>query len=254
MELSRGRVVVTLCAVFAFGLAVQPGALAQSGYSLDPDAEPSGPPANPPGIRIVEGNGAECTFIDFEGVGDLQPVGTVSGTPAVTFGDSWLGIIDSDAGGSGNFANEPSPDTTAFFLDPAEPITFDTGVQYLEVFYSASAISLPVTLSAWDGPDGTGNLIDTAMGDTVGSSGDGADCVGDPNGTFCLWDSMTLTAPADTILSVTLEGAVANQFGFDDMLYCTAVPVPTLPSYRWAIVLALMLLVGAALTLRGRLA
>ncbi len=139
-------------------------------------------------------------------------------------------------------------------MTPADPINFDTGVQFIEVFYVASAISVPVTLSAWDGPDGTGNLIDTAVGSTAATDFDGANCSGDPTGGFCLWDSMTLTAPADTIRSITLEGAVADQFGFDDMLYCTAVPVPTLPNHRWVTVLAVLLLTAGALAVRGRFA
>ena len=39
-----------------------------------------------------------------EGFADGASIGTVRGNPAVSFGDSWLALIDEDAGGSGNFA------------------------------------------------------------------------------------------------------------------------------------------------------
>ena len=54
------------------------------------------------------------TTIDFEGLGDQQVIGTI--IPGVTFSSNCLSLVDFDAGGSGNFANEPSPDTIAFFL------------------------------------------------------------------------------------------------------------------------------------------
>lgn len=249
----RITLLAALCALCALSLAAPPGALAQEGLSPDPHAHPSGAPANPQGQPVQRQPQEGCTFVDFEGVMNLQPVGTVTGTPNVEFGPSWLGIIDQDAGGTGNFANEPTPDTVAFFLQPADPINFDAGVQFLEVFYVASSASIPVTLTAWDGLNGTGNMVDTVQGNTVGTDFDGASCTGDPTGNFCLWDVMELTAPSNTIRSVTLSGATANQFAFDDMLYCLETPAqaPTLPS-AWALVLALALLAAATLLLRRR--
>ncbi len=174
--------------------------------------------------QVFQSGPANCTLIDFEGIGDSVPVGVIAGTPNVTFGVSWLGLIDADAGGGGNFANEPTPDTTAFFLTPADPISFDSGVQFVEVFYVAAAVSVPVTLTAWDGPNGTGSVVDTAVGNTIGTDFDGAPCTGDPSGQFCLWDKMQLTAASNNILSVTLSGAAANQFGLDNMTFCTNIP------------------------------
>ena len=171
------------------------------------------------------GSGPVCALIDFEGLGNQQVIGTVPGDINVVFGPSWLGLIDVDSGGSGNFANEPSPDTIAFFLQPADPIDFDQPVQFVQVSYVAAAVSLPVTLTAWDGPGGTGSIVDVAIGNTLGTSTDGAACSGDPFGDFCLWDILTLTAASDQIRSITLSGAVENQFGFDDMTFCTSDPI-----------------------------
>lgn len=247
-EVFRLWVVMGACASLAAAAVAQD----RAGYALDPDAE------------IVEGGSigadelqegaSDCNLVTFEGLEDLQIIGTVAGTPEVTFGSAWLSIIDADAGGTGNFANEPSPDTTAFFLEPAEPIDFDTGVQSMEIFYSASALSLPVTLTAWDGPGGTGSVVDTAEGNTVGNSFDGADCTGDPSGDFCLWDSIVLESASNNIMSVTLSGATANQIGFDDMIYCTgALPAPATPTWGWISLVVLVLLVGVWQTRRMRL-
>jgi hypothetical protein len=160
----------------------------------------------------------DCTLIDFEGIANLTPVGVLTGPVDVTFGPNWLGLIDSDAGGSGNFANEPTADTVAFVNGPIEPIDFSEPVSFVEVSYVASASSLPITLTAWDGPSGSGNVITTAMGNTLGNSSDGAACSGDPGGVFCLWDTMSLTGSG--ILSITIAGAVADQFAFDNMTFC----------------------------------
>lgn len=197
----------------------------------DPDAPSTAAALGRARPGRLGGTASSCTSIDFEGLADGAPIGTVAGTPAVTFGPSWIAVVDSDDGGSGNFANEPSATTTALFLSPQpDPIDFDTGVQLVELFYSASAASVPITLTAWDGPGGTGNVVDMASGTTVGTSFDGAPCTGDPSGGFCLWDSVTLTAATNTIRSLTIAGAVSNLIGFDDMTFCLDDPCATDPS------------------------
>lgn len=162
-----------------------------------------------------------CNVITFEGVGNGGVIGTVNGTPDVSFGTTWLGLVDADAGGGGNFANEPSPDTISCFLSAADPIDFSLPVSFVEVCYSADSSSVPVSLTAYDGPGGTGNVVAIDYGTTIGQNQGGAPCVGDPEGNYCLWDLMTLTTPTPSIRSVILEGAVANYFGFDDMTFCT---------------------------------
>lgn len=167
--------------------------------------------------QLFRRDGTSCSRITFEGLGNVQSIGTVAGIPKVTFGPSWLSIIDEDAGGSGNIANEPSPSTVAFFLEPADPITFDTFVHFVEVYYSASSQSIPVRLDAWDGPAGTGRVVDTAVGSVQGTTG----CSGDPTGNFCRWARIELSSQNNDIRSITLSGAVVNQFAFDDMTYCS---------------------------------
>src|SRR5215208_4681796 len=78
------------------------------------------------GISVTPSSAATIV-LDFEGLQDFEQIldfyngGTgsfgSSGTDyGISFGTSALSIIDEDAGGSGNIANEPSPDTVAFFL------------------------------------------------------------------------------------------------------------------------------------------
>lgn len=187
-------------------------------------------------VQSAAGAGSSnfCFTMEFEGFGNFDPIGTISGPIDITFGPSWVALIDSDAGGTGNTANEPSGETVAFVNSGfAEPIDFSEGVTSVEVFYTASASSIPITISGFDGPNGTGNLIGTAVGETIGNDGS---CTGDPNGTFCLFDVMTITAPGDIIRSITITGATANQFAFDDITvcknsvgteYCTSLPNTT---------------------------
>ncbi|MEM8710765.1 MAG: hypothetical protein AAGG01_07410 [Planctomycetota bacterium] len=198
-------------------VAVPSLSLAQNAPTLSTGAPP---PNQPYPVRqgMQFGSGGDCTLIDFEGVGNQQPIGVVTGPVDVTFGPSWLGVVDADAGGTGNFANEPTADTIAFFLTGLDPIDFSEDVSFVEVSYVASAASVPVTLIGWDGPSGTGNQVVSAIGTTVGTSTDGANCTGDPNGGFCLFD--TLSVAGTGIRSVTIVGATANQFGFDNMTFC----------------------------------
>jgi hypothetical protein len=177
--------------------------------------------------RLAAVNGElECNIIDFEGYGDDEPIGTVPGDIQVTFASSWRAIVDHDAGGIGNFANEPSPNTTAYVpTGAAGPINFSQGVQFVEIFYVASELSVPVKLTAWSGSNGTGTIIDEAFGTTVGLDLDDAPCSGDPNGNYCLWATITLVSPTNNIRSITISGAVENDLGFDDMTFCNTPPV-----------------------------
>jgi hypothetical protein len=161
-----------------------------------------------------------CNLINFEGLGDNQPIGVVVGSVTVTFGSSWLSLIDYDAGGSGNFANEPSPSTTAYFLDQNDiSINFNPGVQSVEFWYSAAAQSLPVHVIAYDE---AGNLVDDNTGNAIGTSYDGAICAGDPNGDFCSFSKLNLESTANNIKRIQIIGTVSNYFGIDNLSYCIA--------------------------------
>lgn len=216
------------------------------GPGSDIPANPDGTPVNP--------EGGQCNLVDFEGVGHNQPVGTVTGIPEVGFAPSWLGCIDLDAGGNCDIANEPSPDTIAYFTGAPGPINFDTSVGYVELYYSIWQAGLPFDVVLWDGANGTGNAVASATGNTVGYSPDGAQCSGDPNGLFCLFAFISVTAPQGNALSMTIEApaAASGAMAVDDVLACIGTPVPSLPSVYWILGLAFTLLVGAGILLRGR--
>ncbi len=167
----------------------------------------------------------DCTTITFEGNGDYQPIGLVSGPVNVTFGASWLSIIDSDApgGSDGDFAHEPSASTIAFLNDQNDiTITFDPPVPYVDFQYTASAGSVPLTVTAFD----TGGVqVAQDIGTVVGSASDGADCTGDPNGDFCLWDQISLVAIGNNISTIQITGAATFDFGIDDVRHCNEEPV-----------------------------
>lgn len=94
--------------------------------------------------------------LDFEGVGDFASVnefynggtdsaGNSGPNYGINFSPTSLGLIDSDAGRSRNFANEPSPDTILFFQEGDAATMnvaagFDTG---------PSSIRAPRTVAAW---------------------------------------------------------------------------------------------------------
>jgi hypothetical protein len=202
---------VLICCLAVIALALPVSAWAGQGFSTGHNVIPGG-------AGTVKPTGtAGCNLITFEGMGNDVPIGVVPGPVTVTFGASWLSIIDADNGGSGNFANEPSPSTAAYFLDTNDiSVSLSPSVQYLEFFYSASSISLPITVTAYDAGN---NVVDSEVGNVLGV--DPSKCTGDPNGDFCAWGVITLTAAADNIAYITITGSVANQFGIDNLQFCT---------------------------------
>ena len=171
---------------------------------------------------------AAVVQLNFEGVGDFAAInnfyngGTDSlGNSGVNYGVSFspatLGLVDADAGGSGNFANEPSADTVMFFLDANNAILtyaagFTTGFSF---FYSSSTAA---TVTVYDGLNGTGNVLGTLSLTAQGFD----NCVGDPNGTFCNWTAVGVGF-SGTAMSIDF-GGTANQTGFDDITFGSVTP------------------------------
>lgn len=160
--------------------------------------------------------------LTFEGVGDLNPVGEFyngDGGPdyGVSFSPETLALVDSDAGGNGNFANEPSPSTVMFFLEADEAILnvavgFTTGFSF---FYSAVEAG---SVRVYDGLNATGSVL--ASLNLVAQFEDG--CVGDPTGAYCNWTAVGVKF-AGTARSIDFGGA-ANFIGFDDITFGSDVP------------------------------
>lgn len=171
----------------------------------------------------VVGMQAAPFVLDFEGIPDYAPVGNYyngGGGPDynVDFSPATLALIDADAGGNGNFANEPTPDTIMFFLDSNNAVLnaydgFTTGFS----FYYSSSVTTAVNV--YDGLNATGNILGTILlpANAFGAAG------GDPTGYFDTWTPVGV-AFAGTAYSIDF-GGTANQTGFDNITFGDDTPI-----------------------------
>lgn len=166
--------------------------------------------------------------LTFEGLQDLEPVdsfynGGLGGSGSgpgpnygITFGADSLAAIDLDAGGSGNIANEPSPNTVVFFLSGPGvvmnvPAGFTTGFSF---FYSGIQ---PGSVSVYDGLNGTGTLLASL---NLSPTPPGP---GDPNGgAYGVWAPIGVSF-AGVAKSVNFSGA-ANFIAFDNITLGSQTP------------------------------
>lgn len=161
--------------------------------------------------------------LDFEGLGNLASIGDFyngGGGPnyGVAFSDNALALIDFDAGGDGNFANEPSPSTILFFLSGTSAVVsidagFDTGFSF---FYTSPTVT--GSCDVYDGVNGTGNILASLVLPPTNSTGNG-----DPTGSpFDTWTPIGVTFTG--IAKSVGFGGVANNVGFDDITFGSATP------------------------------
>ena len=192
-------------------------------------------------MSLLFANNASSAVIvlDFEGVGDnaninnfynggTDSLGNSGADYGIEFSNATLGSIDSDAGGTGNFANEPSESTVMYFLDANNSVLnmasgFNTGFSF---FYSSAEAA---SVNIYEGLNATGNLL-ASLNLSINFQDNG--CVGDPNGDFCNWDAVGVSF-SGTAMSIDF-GAVANKAGFDNITFGsetagggTTVPEPT---------------------------
>ena len=108
---------------------------------------------------------AQAITLGFEGIGDVKPIGSFYNTEPqdfdIVFSPNALALIDKDAGGTGNIANEPSPNTALFFLQGSASTLnalngFNMGFSF---YYSASYF--PGSIKVYDGLNATGNVLAT---------------------------------------------------------------------------------------------
>lgn len=161
--------------------------------------------------------------LDFEGLKDQESVlgfynggtgslGSAGTNYGIGFAGNTLALIDSDAGGSGNFANEPSGDTVMFFLSGASTV-LNVAAGFTEsfsFFYSTRLNTGVVNL--YDGIDGRGTLVGS-----IDLAALGTNCQGDPTGSFCNWEMASLSF-AGTVRSIDFGGA-ANFTAFDNITF-----------------------------------
>lgn len=141
----------------------------------------------------------------------------------IEFTNGATGIIDSDAGGMGNIAGEPSPNTVMFWLttDVTPYMNFPNGfLDGVSLYYSSSE---PGAVEIYSDLNGTGSLLGTltlAANHSVSTPGDPdgdgfPNLSGDPAGDFLNW-SLVSTTFAGVAKSLKFIGA-SNQIGFDNL-------------------------------------
>ena len=198
----------------------------------------------------AQANAAVIT-LDFEGVGNNQAVGNYynggAGTNyGVSFSGPTLALVDADAGGSGNFANEPTKDTIMFFLQ-ANNATLDFAAGFTTGFSFFYTSSTAATVNVWSGVGATGSIL----GSINLAAQHTNNCVGDPNGTFCNWSAIGVNF-AGTARSIDF-GGTANQTGYDNITFGSSRPGGVVPEpATWAMMLLGFGGMGAVLRSRRR--
>lgn len=207
----------------------------------------AGSPATAAITLTFEGVGDQASINDFYN-GGTDSAGNSGTNYGINFTSASLGLIDSDAGGSGNFANEPSANTIAFFLSGTAATMnvaagFDTGFSF---YYSAFQNAF---VTVYSGLNGTGTVLATLP---LSLNFNNGGCVGDPTGQACHWDPIGVTF-AGIAHSVDF-GGVANQAGFDNITLGSDIPgtgdVPE-PT-TWAMTIAGFGLIGGTMRSRRR--
>ena len=137
-------------------------------------------------FAVVGSAAADTYLLTFEGLKDYEPIanyynggtgGSGSGPGpnyGITFGSDSLAIIEAASGGSGNFFNEPTRDTVAFFTSGPGVVMNVAGGFNTEFSTYYSSAYYPGTITVWDGPDATGSLLaslDLPVTPTTGQSG-----------------------------------------------------------------------------------
>jgi hypothetical protein len=173
-----------------------------------------------PIVLNFEGVGSGAAILGFYN-GGTDSQGHSGTNYGISFGSNALGLVDSDAGGSGNFANEPSASTVMFFTTGSAILNnaagFDTGFSF---YYSSSTNAV---VNVYSGLDASGTLL----GSINLSAQSGTNCSGDPTGTFCNFTAVGLSF-AGVAHSIDFGGTV-NQIAFDDITFGAATPGGTVP-------------------------
>jgi hypothetical protein len=184
-----------------------------------------------------------ATVLTFEGLGDGASVGNFyNGGGGPNYGITFVGataLIDSDAGGSGNFANEPSPNTIMYFPGVSSatmnvPLGFTMGLAF---YYSASS---PGQVDVYSGLNGSGSLLATIS--FVAQASDNG-CTGDPTGLFCNWSPVGVGF-SGIAQSVVFSG-LGDLIGFDNITLGDSTPGGVVPEPTT------LLLTGSGLALAG---
>lgn len=178
--------------------------------------------------------------LTFEGVGDLLPIdGFYNGVGGpdynIVFSPEAIALVDTDAGGSSGFSNEPSPSTilgydfqpqaTAFTLNTVDGAFLTNALSFSYV--SPFITGFEPSVTAFSGPNGTGDVVGTSGPLPITPVG-----TGDPTGGA--YDFSTGPNPFTVTLTDNAQSVVFNSpfnssngiTAFDD-LTVQAVPEPS---------------------------
>ncbi|MCP2730341.1 PEP-CTERM sorting domain-containing protein [Limnofasciculus baicalensis] len=192
---------------------------------------------------------ASPIVLDFEGIGNFQPIGNFYDTAPhdfdITFSGNALAIVDIDAGGGGNFGGEPSPSTIAFFLDgPAATMNvlngFNTGFSF---FYAA--INQPGFITVWDDLNGTGNILASLQLPVTPFNG-----APDPTGVFSPF--VPIGVAFNGIAKSVNFGGTVNQVGFDNITLGSDTPIKDVPEPASTLGLLALSAMGATSALKRK--
>jgi hypothetical protein len=174
-----------------------------------------------------------ATVLTFEGLGNLEPVvgfydgrranGGIGSGPGpdlgIVFSANALAIIDSDAGGTGNFGGEPSPDTIMFFGEgTGVTMNVQGGFTTSIALYYSALVELG-SLTLFDGADGTGNPLATLVLPLTPMGG-----ALDPTGTFS--PLLPISLDFEGIALSAVLGGTAGLIAFDDVTLGSVTPGP----------------------------
>lgn len=181
----------------------------------------AGPAAAVPIVLTFEGVGDRASVNDFYN-GGSDSAGNRGTNYGINFSTTSLGSIDRNAGGTGEFANEPSASTIVAFLSGSAATMnvasgFNTGFAF---FYSSSENGF---VNVYDGLNGTGNLLASLeLHDNIDN------CSGDPSGVYCRFSPIGMTF--DGIARSVDFGGATNNIGFDNITLGSFVPgTPSIP-------------------------
>ncbi len=176
----------------------------------------SGPAAASVIVLDFEGAGNQAQLLNFYN-GGTDSLGNSGTNYGIAFGSNALSLVDADAGGNGNFANEPSPNNIMFFLTGTAILNyapgFDTGFSF---FYTSSTAA---TVNIYDDLNATGSLLASL---NLSAQHTANNCGGDPSGTFCNWTG--IGASFSGIAKSIDFGGTVNQTGYDDITFGSATP------------------------------
>lgn len=183
-------------------------------------------------IVLAGSASASPIVLTFEGIGDRAGIaqfynggmdthGNVGPNYGISFAEGALGLIDEEAGGTGNIANEPSGDTVMYFRDGNALLNheagFDTGFSF---FYSSASIAV---VNVYSGLNATGVLLGSIDLAIQGAT----NCVGDPLGQYCNFTAAGVSF-AGLAHSIVFGGG-ENLIVYDDITFGSAVPGNVVP-------------------------